>query len=44
MRWSVTIVLQICARLGACRLLLVEAGETDVYQRVRLNCNQDDVM
>lgn len=34
----------ICNNLGSCRLLLVEAGNKDVHQRVRLNVNVDDAM
>lgn len=34
----------ICNNLGSCRLLLVEAGNKDVHQRVRLNVNVDDVL
>jgi origin recognition complex subunit 1 len=41
---SASTVAAICARLGACRILLTESGERDVFQRIRLNCNQDDVM
>jgi origin recognition complex subunit 1 len=37
-------VAAVCARLGSCRILLCESGERDVQQRIRLNCNQDDVM
>lgn len=40
---STSTLAAVCARLGACRLLLVEAGEMDVHQRVRMNCNLDDV-
>lgn len=40
---STSTLAAVCARLGACRLLLVEAGEMDVHQRVRINCNLDDV-
>ncbi|XP_066297989.1 origin recognition complex subunit 1-like isoform X1 [Branchiostoma lanceolatum] len=34
----------VCSTLGASRLLLVEAGKSDLSQRVRLNVSQDDVM
>jgi len=34
----------ICNTLGTCRLILVEAGNKDIFQRVRLNVNTDDVM
>ncbi|XP_078075528.1 origin recognition complex subunit 1 [Mustelus asterias] len=34
----------VCARLGACRLLLVESSKNDLHMRVRLNVSQDDVM
>jgi hypothetical protein len=33
----------VCARLGASKILLVEPGEQDVRQRIRLNCSVDDV-
>ncbi|GAB6028894.1 Origin recognition complex, subunit 1 [Chamberlinius hualienensis] len=33
----------ICARLGSCRLLLLENGRNDILQRVRLNISTDDV-
>ena len=33
----------VSCRLGACRLLLVEAGRRDLEQRIRLNVNQSDV-
>ena len=34
----------ICSNLGSSRLLLVEAGNKDVHQRVRLNVNIDDAL
>lgn len=34
----------VCCRLGAWKLLLVEAGRRDLEQRIRLNVNQDDVL
>ncbi|XP_004346741.2 hypothetical protein CAOG_05056 [Capsaspora owczarzaki ATCC 30864] len=40
---STSAVAAICARLGASRLLLVENGANDLYQRVRLNVSQSDV-
>uniref|UniRef100_A0A8C7SFV8 Origin recognition complex subunit 1 n=1 Tax=Oncorhynchus mykiss TaxID=8022 RepID=A0A8C7SFV8_ONCMY len=36
--------LAVCQRLGACRLLLLEASRLDMLQRVRLNVSQDDVL
>ena len=33
----------VCAKLGSFRLLLVENGRNDLYQRIRLNVSQDDV-
>ncbi|KAM9478247.1 origin recognition complex subunit 1 isoform 6-T6 [Salvelinus alpinus] len=41
---SVSEGLAVCQRLGACRLLLLEASRLDVLQRVRLNVSQDDVL
>ncbi|NXX92742.1 ORC1 protein, partial [Centropus bengalensis] len=41
---SVSQVMAICSRLGACRLLLVEAGNNYLHTWVRLNISQDDVM
>jgi len=34
----------ICASLGACRCLLVEAGKQDIHQRVRLSVSEEDVI
>ncbi|XP_065657069.1 origin recognition complex subunit 1 isoform X4 [Hydra vulgaris] len=34
----------ICSSLNACKFLLVEPGYKDIYQRIRLNVNKDDVM
>eukprot|EP00052_Salpingoeca_macrocollata_P013582 m.106078 g.106078 ORF g.106078 m.106078 type:complete len:118 (+) comp18979_c0_seq1:1449-1802(+) len=34
----------VCAQLGACRVLLVEIGEMDIFKRIRLNCSRDDVL
>ncbi|XP_057298832.1 origin recognition complex subunit 1-like isoform X2 [Hydractinia symbiolongicarpus] len=33
-----------CNNLGSCRLLLTESGSKDIYQRIRLNVNTDDVL
>ncbi|XP_071010828.1 origin recognition complex subunit 1 isoform X11 [Oncorhynchus clarkii lewisi] len=41
---SVSEGLAVCQRLGACRLLLLEASRLDMLQRVRLNVSQDDVL
>ncbi|XP_029563897.1 origin recognition complex subunit 1 isoform X1 [Salmo trutta] len=41
---SVSEGLAVCQRLGACRLLLLEASHLDMLQRVRLNVSQDDVL
>uniref|UniRef100_A0A8C5TY76 Origin recognition complex subunit 1 n=1 Tax=Malurus cyaneus samueli TaxID=2593467 RepID=A0A8C5TY76_9PASS len=41
---TVSEIMAICSRLGACRLLLVEASNKYLHVRVRLNLNQDDVM
>ncbi|NWZ05074.1 ORC1 protein, partial [Agelaius phoeniceus] len=41
---TVSEVMAICSRLGACRLLLVEASTKYLHMRVRLNLSQDDVM
>ncbi|NXX10192.1 ORC1 protein, partial [Podargus strigoides] len=37
-------IMAICSRLGACRLLLVESSNKYIHMRVRLNISQDDVM
>lgn len=37
-------VMAVCLRLGACRLLLVEPSKNDLLLRVRLNVSQDDIM
>ncbi|CAH1773451.1 unnamed protein product, partial [Owenia fusiformis] len=34
----------ICSKLGSFKLLLIENGRHDLYQRVRLNVSQDDVI
>lgn len=31
---------QICAALGACRILLVEPGRQDMMKKIRANCSQ----
>ncbi|NXD93836.1 ORC1 protein, partial [Chaetorhynchus papuensis] len=41
---TVSEVMAICSRLGACRLLLLEASNKYLHMRVRLNLSQDDVM
>ncbi|NXF82927.1 ORC1 protein, partial [Sclerurus mexicanus] len=41
---SVSEMMAICSRLGACRLLLLEASSKYLHMRVRLNLSQDDVM
>ncbi|NWZ69608.1 ORC1 protein, partial [Acrocephalus arundinaceus] len=41
---TVSEIMAICSRLGACRLLLVEASSKYLHMRVRLNLGQDDVM
>ncbi|XP_010223302.1 PREDICTED: origin recognition complex subunit 1 [Tinamus guttatus] len=41
---TVSEVMAVCSRLGACRLLLVESSNKYLHMRVRLNISQDDVM
>ncbi|NXA04677.1 ORC1 protein, partial [Sapayoa aenigma] len=41
---TVSEVMAVCSRLGACRLLLLEASDKYLHMRVRLNLSQDDVM
>ncbi|NWI48125.1 ORC1 protein, partial [Picathartes gymnocephalus] len=41
---TVSEIMAICSRLGACRLLLVESSTKYLQVRVRLNLSQDDVM
>ncbi|NXB52042.1 ORC1 protein, partial [Leucopsar rothschildi] len=41
---TVSETMAICSRLGACRLLLLEASSKYLHMRVRLNLSQDDVM
>ncbi|NXU09904.1 ORC1 protein, partial [Pardalotus punctatus] len=41
---TVSEIMAICSRLGACRLLLVEASNKYLHVRVRLNLSRDDVM
>ncbi|XP_039567693.1 origin recognition complex subunit 1 [Passer montanus] len=41
---TVSEIMAVCSRLGACRLLLVEASSKYLHMRVRLNLSQDDVM
>ncbi|NXL58068.1 ORC1 protein, partial [Chordeiles acutipennis] len=40
---TVSEIMAICSRLGACRLLLVESSDKYLHMRVRLNISQDDV-
>ncbi|NXJ46081.1 ORC1 protein, partial [Spizaetus tyrannus] len=41
---TISEIMAICSRLGACRLLLVESNNKYLHMRVRLNISQDDVM
>ncbi|NXP15294.1 ORC1 protein, partial [Thinocorus orbignyianus] len=41
---AVSEIMGVCSRLGACRLLLLEASTKYLHMRVRLNISQDDVM
>ncbi|CAM5162736.1 unnamed protein product [Natator depressus] len=41
---TVSEIMAICSRLGACRFLLVESSNKYLHVRVRLNISQDDVM
>ncbi|KAF1631995.1 Origin recognition complex subunit 1, partial [Eudyptes filholi] len=41
---TISEIMAICSRLGACRLLLVESSNKYLHMRVRLNISQDDVM
>ncbi|KAM9280759.1 origin recognition complex subunit 1 isoform 1-T4 [Cariama cristata] len=41
---TVSEIMAICSRLGACRLLLVESSNKYLHMRVRLNISQDDAM
>ncbi|NWX09071.1 ORC1 protein, partial [Caloenas nicobarica] len=41
---TISELMGICSRLGACRLLLVESSNKYIHMRVRLNISQDDVM
>ncbi|XP_074858978.1 origin recognition complex subunit 1 [Carettochelys insculpta] len=41
---TVSEIMAICSRLGACRFLLVESNNKYLHLRVRLNISQDDVM
>ncbi|NXM32378.1 ORC1 protein, partial [Oxyruncus cristatus] len=43
-RPTVSEMMAICSRLGASRLLLLEASNKYLHMRVRLNLSQDDVM
>ena len=35
--------MQLCCRLGAVRILLIESGDQDIHQRIRLNHPVSDV-
>nr|XP_006126462.1 origin recognition complex subunit 1 isoform X1 [Pelodiscus sinensis] len=41
---TVSEIMAVCSRLGACRFLLVESNNKYLHVRVRLNVSQDDVM
>ncbi|NWI88596.1 ORC1 protein, partial [Pitta sordida] len=41
---TVSDTMAVCSRLGACRLLLLEANDKYLHMRVRLNLSQDDVL
>ncbi|XP_032624311.1 origin recognition complex subunit 1 isoform X3 [Chelonoidis abingdonii] len=41
---TVSEIMAICSRLGACHFLLVESNNKYLHMRVRLNISQDDVM
>ncbi|KFV58501.1 Origin recognition complex subunit 1 [Tyto alba] len=41
---TISEIMAICSRLGACRLLLVESSNKYLHMQVRLNISQDDVM
>ncbi|NXJ76987.1 ORC1 protein, partial [Trogon melanurus] len=41
---TVSEIMAVCSRLGACRLLLVESSNKYLHMRVRLNISQDDVV
>ncbi|NXG66195.1 ORC1 protein, partial [Hemiprocne comata] len=41
---TISEMMAICSRLGACRLLLLESSNKYLHMRVRLNISQDDVM
>ncbi|XP_074953721.1 origin recognition complex subunit 1 [Phalacrocorax aristotelis] len=41
---TISEIMAVCSRLGACRLLLVESSNKYLHMRVRLNISQDDVM
>ncbi|XP_061860248.1 origin recognition complex subunit 1 isoform X2 [Colius striatus] len=41
---TISEILAVCGRLGACRLLLVEPSSKYLHMRVRLNISQDDVV
>lgn len=40
---NITLALEICARLGAYRLLLCDHSRMDIHQRLLLNVSTDDV-
>lgn len=33
----------VCVRLGACQILLVEDGDKDIHRRIQLNISQGDI-
>ncbi|NXN63328.1 ORC1 protein, partial [Himantopus himantopus] len=41
---TISEIMAVCSRLGACRLLLVESSNKYLHMRVRLNVSQDDVV
>ncbi|NXU33314.1 ORC1 protein, partial [Thalassarche chlororhynchos] len=41
---TISEIMAICSRLGACRLLLVDSSNKYLHMRVQLNISQDDVM
>ncbi|XP_055686337.1 origin recognition complex subunit 1 [Lutzomyia longipalpis] len=40
---TITKSLEICARLGACRLIISQHSSSDIYQKILLNVSPDDV-
>ncbi|NXV88345.1 ORC1 protein, partial [Calonectris borealis] len=41
---TISEIMAICSRLGACRLLLVDSSNKYLHMRLQLNVSQDDVM